>query len=280
MYIGYPCVNYTIKRSTNNTFKLSSYSHQKVRETVQKNIDHFWDILKFNLRYDIKFFRLGSQFIPFASHDIFDFNWQDEFRDQLEELGEFIREHEFFITMHPGQYVVLNSKNQDVIRRSIRELEWHADLLDLMKIDGLIQIHIGGIFDNKPEAMNRFLNSYNSLPYKVRRRLAIENDDRLYNFEDVLMIARSTGAHIVFDVYHDRINPSNYSLQEILDILKDNLIIDYSSGDDRGKHADTLDAYDFLQFYRTVEGYNPKIMFEIKDKEKSVLTAKDLIKTK
>ncbi|MCX8154275.1 MAG: UV DNA damage repair endonuclease UvsE [Candidatus Micrarchaeota archaeon] len=279
MNIGYPCVNYTIKRSTNNTFRLSSYSHNKVRETIQKNIDHFWDILRFNLDNDIYFFRLGSQFIPFASHDVFDFNWQHEFRDQLSELGRFIREQKIFITMHPGQYVVLNSPNEDVVRRSIKELDWHAELLDIMNIDGWIQIHIGGIFGDKQSAIQRFIENYRRLPARVRRRLALENDDRLYNFSDVKQISERLNTKIIFDIYHHKLNPSEHSLEEILSYLK-SPVIDYSSGDKYGRHHDTIHLDDFLEFYTVSEPYQPKIMFEIKDKEKSVLKAINHIKSK
>ena len=80
-------------------------------------------------------------------------------------------------------------------------------------------IHIGGIFGDKAEAINRFINTCNTrLSERVRRHLIIENDDRLYHVEDVLYIAKHTGLPMVFDNLHNACNPgpSNWSEREIL----------------------------------------------------------------
>ena len=61
-----------------------------------------------------------------------------------------------------------------------------------------IQIHVGGVYGNKIDAIDRFVKIYNNdnsklLDTYVKRRLVIENDDRLYNLLDCLHINQNTG---------------------------------------------------------------------------------------
>jgi UV DNA damage endonuclease len=39
-----------------------------------------------------------------------------------------------------------------------------------------VQIHVGGVYGNKIEALTRFAATYNTLDNAIRRRLVIEND--------------------------------------------------------------------------------------------------------
>lgn len=60
------------------------------------------------------------------------------------------------------------------------------------------------------------------------------------------------------------------------------LMCDYSSqehGQRKGKHASTLDKKDFKQYMQQADGIDRDIMLEIKDKEKSALTALSIIKS-
>ena len=135
MKVGYACQNRLLSANTNNTFRLTSYSESKVKSTIEKNFKELFEILEYNIQNKILFFRIGSSFIPFASHPICKFDWKKHFADDFAKAGKIIKKNKIRVSMHPGQFVVLNSKRKEVIDSSIRELEYHAKLLDLMNLD-------------------------------------------------------------------------------------------------------------------------------------------------
>ena len=58
-----------------------------------------------------------------------------------------------------------------------------------MSFDAKIQIHIGGIYDNKSFAKERFIKIFTNLDENLKNRIVIKNDDdRLYTLKDCLEI--------------------------------------------------------------------------------------------
>jgi UV DNA damage endonuclease len=293
MKIGYPCINNSILRTCPSTFRLTSYSENKLIQTARSNLNHLSQILDYNVNHGLLFFRISSDLIPFASHPICKLNWYELFQSEFEQIGFFIRENDIRVSMHPDQFVVLNSPNSRIIENSISELKYHCMVLDAMRLDetAKVQIHIGGVYGNKIEALTRFAGTYNTLDNAIRRRLVIENDDHLYHLRDCLELNRQINIPTVFDIFHHELlsngEPLKFALREAMstwDKNKDGLpIIDYSSphmGNNeesikgrRGKHAERIDAKLFKKFLKETESLNFDVMLEIKDKEKSALKA-------
>lgn len=285
MRIGYPCINRTLDCSANKTFRLKSYSEERLVETVDNNLRCLKEILAFNVDHEIYFFRITSDLVPFASHEINTFNWQRHFKNQFEELGDMIEEHNIRVSMHPDQFIVLNSIHDNVYKRSIAELLYHAEMLDLMNVNtsAKIQLHVGGVYGDKEKSMNRFAERYSTLDERIKRRLVVENDDVSYTIGDCLHINEMTGIPVVFDYLHHRVKPSNGPLNQILHQVNatwkqdDGLpIYDYSSqepGERAGKHAEHIDLDDFIEFLGRIEDHAFDVMLEIKDKEQSAIKA-------
>ena len=61
--------------------------------------------------------------------------------------------------------------------------------------------------------MRRFISRYKELPYAVRRRLVIENDDRNYTLDDCLAIYAETGIPVLFDALHHELNNSGETVK-------------------------------------------------------------------
>ena len=286
MRIGYPCINMTIGCKGDRTFRLKSYSVERLKETVGNNLDCLLKILMFNEEHKILFFRITSDLVPFASHPANTFNWQEHFRSEFEEIGEFIRKKGIRISMHPDQFTLINSVDKDIFSRSCKELAYHAQILDLMKLDtrAKIQIHVGGVYKNKEKSMKRFVKRYFRLDSSIRCRLAVENDDRLYNVADCLKIGGETGLPMLFDVFHHGVNRTDTTVNGALRLSSktwnwktDGIpMVDYSSqriGGSPRQHAESIDLRQFKNFLKETSPVDFDLMLEIKDKEKSAIKA-------
>ena len=213
------------------------------------------------------------------------FDWQNYFNNKFEKIGNYIKDSHMRITMHPGQYTVLNSRNLNVLNNSIKELQYHTDVLDLLKLDSTAKIitHIGGVYGNKQESLKRFINNYEKLNDVIKNRYVIENDDRSYNINDCLLVHKYTEIPVILDIYHHSCKNSGDLLLDAIEKTiktwkkKDGLpIFHYSSEHPtKGKcrHADKIDINHFEGFIEMIKDYDLDVMLEIKDKERSAIFA-------
>lgn len=284
MRIGYPCINLSIGCKGDRSFRLKSYSTKRLVETVYNNLNCLQKILEFNSNQGILFFRITSDLVPFASHPICKFNWQKHFRNYFEDIGLYIKKRQIRISMHPDQFVLINSLDQKIFRRSLKELFYHADILDLLGLDtsAKIQMHVGGVYGDKDKSTIRFVSRLQKLEENLKGHLVIENDIR-YNLNDCIKIHKMTGIPVLFDSLHHEINNSGGNLSESFGFFtrtwknEDGLpMVDYSSQQkqkNKGKHAETLDLKHFRNFLQITLPFDYDLMLEIKDKEQSALKA-------
>ncbi|MDR3647396.1 MAG: UV DNA damage repair endonuclease UvsE [Candidatus Babeliales bacterium] len=289
MKIGYPCINNSIEQKPNKTFRLNSYSKELFKETVESNLKGLYKILEYNYEHGLLFLRISSDTIPFASHPVLNVDWIEEFKETLQTIGNFIKKNNFRISMHPDQFIVLNSPTESVVKNSIAELKYHANFLDSLGLDNTakIQIHVGGVYGNKQEAIERFVEVYNRLDPIIKKRLVIENDDKSYSLSDVYKIYTKCGIPIIFDTLHQTCFNNGEDFLEALKIafstwkIEDGIpMIDYSNQAESsrvGKHSQSIDLKDFENFITITKALDFDIMLEIKDKEISSLKALAII---
>ncbi|MFX1346225.1 MAG: UV DNA damage repair endonuclease UvsE [Promethearchaeota archaeon] len=285
MKIGYPCINLALDCKSSSTFRLKNYSKERLIQTIINNLNCLEKILEFNINHRIFFFRITSDLIPFGSHQVMDFDWQDYFKEQFKTIGNYIKNNSIRITMHPGQYTVLNSIHNRVFKNSVDELIYHTDILDLLGLDKTAKIitHVGGFYGDKEGSINRFINRYHSLDKRIKKYLVIENDDKSFTIDDCLAISAQTGIPVIFDTYHHECNPINENFQDVLEKVFKTWkpehglpIIHYSSEHPKkGKcrHADSIEINHFKSLIKSTKNYDFDIMIEIKDKENSALKA-------
>ena len=286
MRIGYPCVNESLDCSSSSTFRLASYSASRVEQAVAGNLACLQRILEFNVAHGLLFFRISSDIVPFGSHPVNTFPWQTRFAAEFRAIGDYVRAHNMRVSLHPDQFVVLNSPDAGIVARSVAELEYQGAMLDLMGLDSTakLQIHVGGLYGDREAAMARFVTTYQQLPAAVRPRVVIENDDRLFSLRDCLQLSAEVGVPVLFDTFHHECLNHGEPMAEALRLAaatwhpeRDGLpLLDYSSqqpNERRGKHATSLAEDLFRDLLPHLHGLDADIMLEIKDKEASALRA-------
>jgi UV DNA damage endonuclease len=155
---------------------------------------------------DVRMYRMASGIAPYASHPQHR-HFRDQpnkFANELGALGDHARQIGLRLSMHPGQYTVLNSQNEATVDAAVEELEVHAEILEAMGLDrdSVVVLHVGGLAGDREDAKTRFEKGFARLSERAQARLVVENDDRLFGLGDVLHVSARTGCAVVWDVLH------------------------------------------------------------------------------
>jgi UV DNA damage endonuclease len=291
--LGYACIN-TKLDAPNRTCRLRNATPERILELASANLQSLQPILEWNVAHGIELFRITSDLIPFGSHPANTVPWWQILKPQFARLGEFIVNNRLRVSMHPGQFTILNSPRRDVVANSVKELEYHAAVLDALGVDNShkIVMHLGGIYQEKRESLSRFIENCKGLDSRIRARLVIENDERCYTVADALGASKATGLPVVFDVFHHIWNPALEALpvRSIIGLAaktwrkRDGRVkIHYSNqwpGGPAGAHSKSISVGKFLQFYDTIQDLDLDIMLEVKDKQQSVLKLSQALRTR
>ncbi|AYE33478.1 UV DNA damage repair endonuclease UvsE [Clostridium septicum] len=286
MKIGYACTPLLVPYKTTRRISLKYYSEKLLIDTIKENLNDLLRILSYNRDKEIKMFRISSDIIPLGSHPINTFDWNNYFQYELNNIGKFIKNNSMRVSMHPGQYTVINSPKEDVVKKSILDLQYHAKFLDSLGIDSShkIILHIGGVYGDKELAIKRFMNVFKDLDKNIKNRLVIENDEKNFSIDDVLFIGENLSIPVVFDNLHNEcFNDNNYSISNILKRVKKtwnkkdgNIKVHYSQQNPLkklGAHSQSLNITNFLYYLDLCKDFELDIMLEVKDKNISAIKA-------
>jgi UV DNA damage endonuclease len=224
--IGYCCLNVELRKSgvfTSRTCRLKTLQEAGIEHSyrlAKQNLEDLETIIHWNAENNLFLFRMSSEMFPFATHpDYYESYDIEQFRPTLAKLGSIANGYNQRLTFHPGQFNVLNSHNEDVVVKSIVEINFHAKLLDMMNIDknGVIIIHGGSKRDGKNVALDRFRANFSKLSESARKRLVLENCEMSYAIEDLLPVSHELLVPIVIDYHHHNINPGTVQLETSTD---------------------------------------------------------------
>lgn len=267
--------------------RLANATPERLRELIALNLAALQAILTWNVENRVEVFRVSSDTIPFGSHPVNTLPWWDEFAPQFADIGTLMREGEMQISTHPGQYTVLGSPRPEVAAAALADLEYHARLLRAFGLDAThkIVIHVGGAYGDPIASLARFEATFARLSDDARARLVLENDER-WAFDDVLAFAQRLGVSVVFDAFHHRLRPSAQPLTAREAILaaaetwSSRQEVHFSTQDPGkrpGAHSQTLDREAFVAFADEAGDLEIDCVIEVKDKEQSVLAARELL---
>jgi len=229
--LGYACLNTVLRKKgvfASRTARQDTIKQKGIKyaqELLLQNLENLLTILHWNEKHNIRLFRMSSEMAPHISNPRFiPKNKRTNPRNLaysltpmkniLKKIGNYAKTHRHRLTFHPGQFNVLGSPNKTTVINTVRELYFHAKIMDLMGLshNSIIVIHGGGVYGDKKAAMKRWALNFNKLPINVKRRLVLENDETCYSIENVLDISKMCRTFpgsgtiykipIVFDVFH------------------------------------------------------------------------------
>lgn len=158
---------------------------------------------------NMRMMRIGSDFVPGGTHK--EFAWVLEDKDivamlekNLAALGTFARKNFIRLSMHPGQFTLLNATSEDVVERSIIDLEYHAMIMRMLgygsswhDFGSVINIHGGGKANGLTNV--KYIID-NKLSVEARNLITLENDEFSFGIDDLLSISDSVA--VVLDIHH------------------------------------------------------------------------------
>lgn len=279
--LGYVAICNALNVTSSSPYNYSDYlkynDFHKLEEIIISNLMALNEIIDYNIKNNIHFYRISSKLIPLATKDDVNFDYIYKYKKYYNKIGKKIRDSKMRVDFHPDQYCILNSVKEDVVYNSIKILEYHYKLLDALGVnDNVLILHVGSSTFGKDNSIKRFINSYNKLPLSLKKCIAIENDDKVFNVSDVIKISNNTGIPIVLDYHHHMCNKSNIDINAIFDSWGDKVPkVHFSSP--RGKkdfrsHNDYINGDNFICFIEFLKKYDRDvdIMLEAKCKDDSL----------
>lgn len=243
------------------------------------------DVLRYCRSIGIRAFRIVSGLFPLATHPLSGYGVDalpsaPEIRRLLAEAGRVAVDSGIRLSFHPDQFVVLNSARPQVAESSIRELEWQAEIAEIVGAD-VICLHGGSGADGIDAASERLLRAIDRLSPRARTRLALENDDRSWGASDLLPVCMAADVPLVLDAHHHRVLSRGLPLEEATDLAIASWddrepCFHLSSpragweGGDARPHADFIDVADVPEYWLRL-GVPLTVDVEAKAKERAVL---------
>lgn len=203
-------------------------AEQRLWDIMEHNIQSYYNLIEYvgSLPNELRMVRLGSDVLPVYTQHEWSYYWKR--RDVVEycerhfaRVGALARSLDVRLSMHPGQFTVLASDNDDIVDRSIEEFEYHTDVIRYMGYGKRFQdfkcnVHISG---RKGPAGIR--DSLKRLSPEARNCITIENDENKWGLEHSLELADDLA--LVLDLHHhfcregEYIEPNDDRIRTIID---------------------------------------------------------------
>lgn len=289
--LGYACITNCINDSSSSPYTYSEYLKDgdidKLDRVIISNLKSLNNIIDYNIKNNIHFYRISSKIIPLATKDDVKFDYTNKYKSYYDTIGKKISDSKMRVDFHPDQFCVLNSVKSDVVSNSVKILEYHYNLLNMLNVnDKILILHVGSSTFGKENSISRFINNFNKLPIYLRKCIAIENDDKVFNVNDVLKISKVTSIPVVLDYHHHLCNKSDFSFVDIFNSWGNSRVkMHFSSPKnkrDYRSHNEYINGDDFINFIEILKKYDRDIdiMLEAKGKDDSLFRLVRYIKYK
>ena len=289
MHIGLCCISEELKEQgykfqTMTYKRFASLPREEALETLGSRIlnnmqvTHETILHCYNNGYC---YRISSDLFPLityaaASVSLHDLPQYSDIMEEIAAIKQTLQDYPVRISCHPSEFNVLASTNADSVDRTIRELNFYANFLDLIgcpqDYNCPMNMHINNRDGTNAEVTDRFIANFNRLQPNVQARLVIENDDKLNCWSVKQLIEDfhpKTNIPITFDYLHHACHPDDLTEQEAIEMCYSTWqgyrpLFHYSesaAGNNPRKHADYAEQ-DFALYDLDFD-----VDFELKQKD-------------
>ena len=299
MRLGYACINMTLQQAggitTNRGMRQKTFNERGlnyVSELALQNVKDLENIVKWNEEMGIKLFRMSSEIFPWMTYydfeDLSDYPMIDVY---LKNIGALADKYGQRLTFHPSHFNALGSPNPKVLESTIKELNEHSKIMDLMGLSNTvynkINIHIAGAYGDKQATLDRWISNYHKLDPNTQARLTVENDDKenMYSVKELYEgVYKKCGVPIVFDYFHHKFCTGGLTEEEALKLAvstwpKDIVpLTHYSESRRKEKLDESIKAQahsDLIKGTIQTYGLDIDVVVEAKHKELAVLNYKN-----
>ena len=169
-------------------------------DIYRDNIQTLDGALQYCKREGIRLYRMPSSIFPFFDEDV-GREVMQKLAPSLARTGQRATAMGLRLVMHPDQFVVLSSDSPDVVANSIKILQMHADIMDLLQQPrspwALLEVHGG-----KANRSDALVARIQALPDAIRTRLCLENDEYAYSAAEIHEVCVRSGVPMIFDAHH------------------------------------------------------------------------------
>lgn len=224
--VGYCCINMTLNKKKittgrgmiQRTFKARGLKYAS--ELALQNAIDLVKIIEWNAQHNIKVFRVGSGIFPWGTeYNLNDLPDIDKICYFLLKAGMLAKTTGQRLSAHPDHFVKLGSVKPQVVENSIKDLELHSTLFDLMGLEASpynpLNIHVG--MNYSESTINQWIASYHRLSPNCKARLVVENDDKANAFSVNQLyndIHTKLNIPITFDYFHHTFHPDGLTSEE------------------------------------------------------------------
>lgn len=260
-----------------------NYNTSKLLEITKDNLEALNEIIKYNIKNNFHFYRLTSKLVPLATHNKVSFDYIAPLKDEYKKISKLINDNNIRVDSHPDQYAVLNSMDSKIVKNTVEILEYHYKIMDALGIkDKIIIIHVGSSACGKKASITRFINNFNKLSDYIKKCIAVENDDKIYNIKDVLELCHKIKVPMVLDYHHFICNNEGENLKDYLNDIIETwngrlAKMHFSSPKSKLKkefrsHNDYINSDDFINFINLIKTQDKDIdiMLEAKAKDDAI----------
>jgi len=201
--VGYCCINNTLNKkgiTTGRAMRKATFEAKGIKYASELALANAKDLL-----------------------EILMWNADFEIASTLRLCGNFAKHTGQRITAHPDHFVKLGSTNPKAVENSIKDLELHSEVFDLMGLDATpynaINIHVGMNFSE--ETAQRWIDNFRKLSPNLQARMVVENDDKENSFSIIQLFTYlhgELGIPLTFDYFHHQFHPDGLTTQEAAEL--------------------------------------------------------------